>query len=63
MEAFWVIECFDVIEEGEPSLVMGLEVFPVEAFGFKRAPKRLYGSIVIAVGSSAHAGLYFVGVQ
>ena len=63
VEPFWVIERFDVIEEGELSLVMSLEVFAVEAFGFKRAPKGLHGRIVIAVCSSAHAGLYFVGVQ
>jgi len=49
VESFWVIEGFDVIEEGEAGQLMSGEVFVMEPFGFERAPERFHGGVVVAV--------------
>ena len=59
VEPFWVIECFDVIEDGRVGLTMGGEVRAMEPFGFECAPEGLHGGIVIAVAGGAHAGKSF----
>jgi hypothetical protein len=63
VEPFWVIERFDVIEDGQTSLVAVLEVLLMERFGFEGAPKRLHGSVVVAIALSTHAGTDMSGAK
>jgi hypothetical protein len=63
VEPFWVIESFDVIEDGGAGLLVGMEVLVMEAFGFEGAPERFHGGIVVAVAGSAHAGPDLAGMQ
>ena len=59
VEPFWVIEGFDVIEDGQLGLVLGFKVVAMEPFGFERAPKRFHGGVVVAAAGGAHAGKSF----
>ena len=59
VESFWVIEGFDVIEDGQLSLLVSLEVLVMEPFGFEGAPERFHGGVVVTVASAAHAGKSF----
>ena len=59
VEAFRVIESFDIIEDGQVSGLMGWEVMVMERFGFERAPERFHGGVVIAVACGTHAGKSF----
>jgi len=63
VEPFWVIERFDIIEDGGVSLLVSLEVFLVQPFGFEGAPERFHGGVVVAVAGGAHAGLHLAGMQ
>ena len=56
MDPFWVIEGFDVIEDGELGFSVSFEAAMVEPFGFEGAPERFHGGIVVAVAGRAHAG-------
>ena len=61
VEPFWVIEGFDVIEDGQLSLAMGLEVLLMEPFGFEGTPEGLHGGVVVAIARRTHAGKGFSG--
>src|SRR5580692_3606892 len=63
VEPFWVIEGFDVIEDGRAGRLMGREVVVVQPFGFESAPERFHGGIVVAVSRSAHAWMQAAGTQ
>ena len=56
VEPFWVIERFDIVEDGQFSFGMGSEVAMVEPLGFERAPERFHSGVVVAVAGGAHAG-------
>ena len=49
VEPFWVIEGFDVIEDGEVSFSVSVEVAVVKPLGFECAPEGFHGGIVVAV--------------
>ena len=59
VEPFWVIERFDVIEDGRLGLVVSLELVAMEPFGFEGAPERFHGGVVVTVAFAAHAGKGF----
>jgi len=59
VEAFRVIESFDVIEDGQASGMMGWELVLMERFGFERAPEGFHGGVVIAVAGGTHTGKSF----
>ena len=54
MESLWVIEGFDIVEDGQASLVMGGKGMVVESFSFERTPKGFHSSIIKAVAGGAH---------
>ena len=39
VEPFWIIEGFDVIEDGQTGGMPGRELMLMERFGFERAPE------------------------
>ena len=59
VEPLWVIERFDVIEDGQLGLVLGSKVVAMEPFGFEGATERFHGGVVVAVAFAAHAGKGF----
>ncbi len=63
VEPFWVIEGFDVIEDGQARVMMSVKVLEMEAFGFERAPERFHGGVVVTVSRRTHAGAQVTGMQ
>jgi len=59
MESPRVVEGFDIIEDGQASLVMGSKGVVVEGFGFERTPEGFHSGIIIAVAGGAHTGKSF----
>jgi hypothetical protein len=59
MESPRVIEGFDVVENGQASLVMVSKGAVVESLGFERTPEGFHSCIIIAVASGAHTGKSF----
>ena len=55
VEAFWVVEGFDVVEDRGACLVVSVEGMVMEPLGFESAPEGFHGGIVIAVAAAAHA--------
>ena len=56
MEPFWVIEGFDVIEDGEFGFSVGIEAAMMKPFGFESTPERFHRGVVVAVAGGAHTG-------
>ena len=63
VEPFWVIEGFDVIEDGRVGLGAGVEVLLVEPFGFEGAPEGFHGGVVITMALGTHTGEDLSGLQ
>ena len=59
VEPFWVIEGFDVIEDGQLGLVVSLELLAMERFGFEGAPERFHVGVVVTVAFATHTGKGF----
>jgi len=59
VEAFRVIESFDVIEDGQASGMPSLELMLMERFSFERAPEGFHGGVVVAVAGGTHTGKSF----
>ena len=54
VEAAGVIEALDVVEDRTVGVGLGEEAMTEQVFQFERAPKRLHGGVVVAVGPPAH---------
>src|SRR5579863_2526671 len=63
VEPFWIIEGFDVIEDGGMGLLTGLEGLLMQPLGFEGAPEGLHGGMVGATALGTHAGLDATGPQ
>ena len=63
MLAFWVVEELDVIEYVLASLFAVWIGFSSDPFSLQQLEKALGNRVVIAVPTSAHAGLQIVGQQ
>ena len=57
VEPFWVIEGFDIIEDGRAGVLARGEGFLVQPFGFESTPEGFHGRVVVTVALGAHAGL------
>lgn len=58
-----VIESFDVIKGGAPGLCSCLKRLAVNAFTLETMKKAFHGRIIVAVSSTAHAGLHAFAVR
>ena len=63
VEPFWVIECFDVIEDQQSGVSVAVRFGFAEAFGFEGGEEGFGQGVVVAVALAAHAGLHVQGLQ
>ena len=56
MRADWIVEAFDVIEDGSFGLGASRKAMSVDEIHFKAAPKAFHGGVVVAVAPPAHGG-------